>query len=31
MTFVSEDAAYTFYNKYAKKHDFNIRREKVKR
>ena len=31
MTFVSEDAAYDFYNKYARDRGFSIRREKVKR
>ena len=30
MTFVSEEAAYYFYNKYAKEHGFSIRREKTK-
>jgi zinc finger SWIM domain-containing protein 3 len=31
MTFASEEAAFMFYNKYAKDHGFSIRREKVKR
>nr|XP_051202634.1 protein FAR1-RELATED SEQUENCE 5-like [Lolium perenne] len=30
MIFVSEEAAYYFYNKYAKEHGFSIRREKKK-
>ena len=30
MTFASEEAAYEFYNKYAKQQGFSIRREKVK-
>ena len=31
MTFPSEDAAYAFYNDYAKEHGFSIRREWVKK
>jgi hypothetical protein len=31
MTFASEEAAYLFYNKYAKEHGFSIRHEKIKK
>ena len=31
MTFVSQDTAFSFYNKYAKDHGFGIRKDKIKR
>lgn len=31
MTFVSEEAAFVFYNAYAKEHGFSIRRDRLKR